>query len=100
MIRQANPGRSSGLGRLPLPPELGSTRVRHFGLAEVGYIRLRLGEGWGEGFWSLDRFRTPSPQPSPQRGEGAHRVCGIVRQSSFAPDALMMAVHFGISDLM
>jgi hypothetical protein len=29
----------------PLPPELGFTRVRHFKLAEVGYIRLRLGEG-------------------------------------------------------
>src|ERR1700716_2645519 len=29
----------------PLPPELGITRVRHIRVAEVGYIRLLLGEG-------------------------------------------------------
>jgi hypothetical protein len=28
-----------------LPSELGQARVRHFRLTEVGYIRLRLGEG-------------------------------------------------------
>jgi hypothetical protein len=37
----------------PLPPELGFTRVRHFKLAEVGYIQLRLGEG-------SDRVRGPA----------------------------------------
>ena len=38
------------LGLLPPPPELGLARVRLYGAAEVGYIRLRLGEGWGGGW--------------------------------------------------
>src|SRR2546423_3444415 len=56
--------------------ELGFTRVRHFKSAEVGSIRLRLGEGWGEGLCSSDRSEPPSPQPSPHRGEGAHLARG------------------------
>ena len=43
----------------PLPSELGFTRVRHSKVAEVGYIRLRLGEG-------ADRVRRgASRRPSP-----------------------------------
>src|SRR5882724_2491211 len=30
-------------------------------IVEVGYIRLRLGEGWGEGLWSI-----VGPDPSPR----------------------------------
>jgi putative ABC transport system substrate-binding protein len=42
----------------------------------LGLLPLPLGEGWGEGLWSLDGLRTPSPQPSPRRGEGAERARG------------------------
>src|SRR6266508_6125556 len=35
-------------------------------------------KGWGEGLKSIDRLRTPSPPPSPQGGEGAHRTRGTV----------------------
>src|SRR6266508_6182240 len=39
-------------------PEFGTLK-----LAEVGYIRLRL--GWGEGARNLSRDHNPSPHPSP-----------------------------------
>src|SRR5262245_3003794 len=58
------------LGLLPLPSELGFTRVRHFSVAEVGYIRLRLGEGCGEGFRSMSPAGiplTPTLSPSGER---------------------------------
>src|SRR5262245_30171307 len=42
----------------------------------LGGLPLPLGEGWGEGLWSLDESEPPSPQPSPRWGEGAHRACG------------------------
>src|SRR5688572_33170008 len=34
----------------------------------------RRGEGWGEGVRTYRGTYSPSPHPSPQRGEGAHRV--------------------------
>jgi hypothetical protein len=44
-------------------------------VAEVGYIRLRLGEGWGGGWCSemamappANNCATPTPNPSPQGG--------------------------------
>src|SRR5262249_31513221 len=37
-----------------------------------------IGRGWGEGLRPTDGLETPSPQPSPLRGEGAHRVRGTV----------------------
>src|SRR5215471_7427725 len=40
----------------PLPPELGFTRVRRLILAEVGYIRLRLGEGADRACCTADRI--------------------------------------------
>src|SRR5262249_58621002 len=46
-----------------------------------------VGRGWGGGwsFWRTERNNFhPPPQPSPTRGEGAHRacdeVCGSIRQ--------------------
>src|SRR5215475_5178899 len=35
-----------------------------------------IGRGRGEGLRSVDELRTPSPRPSPQRGEGAERASG------------------------
>jgi itaconate CoA-transferase len=41
-----------------------------------------IGRGKGEGLRSVDGLRTPSPQPSPHRGEGADRVSGEKEQPS------------------
>src|SRR6476659_2494427 len=51
-------------------------RVGCWPLSWLGLLPLPKGEGWGEGLRFIDRLRTPSPQPSPRWGEGAHRVCG------------------------
>ena len=40
-------------------------------MAVIGYIRLRLGEGWGEGLKSIDRSDPPHPNPLPC-GEREH----------------------------
>src|SRR5438067_10874049 len=59
------------LGGLPLPTEVGLARLRSFhSLAEVGYIRLLLGEAWGEGLLSPCEFRPPPPHPPPPAGGG------------------------------
>src|SRR5215813_12473887 len=42
-------------------------------VGRLGLLPLPLGEGWGEGFRSIERIVTPSPQPSLLRGEGADR---------------------------
>src|SRR5713226_7864061 len=42
--------------------------------------------GGVRGFWTLDRLRTPSAQPSPQGGEGAHRDrCAVVESHKQTP---------------
>jgi itaconate CoA-transferase len=41
-----------------------------------------IGRGRGEGLRSVDGLRTPSPQPSPHRGEGADRASGGKEQPS------------------
>src|SRR5262249_40034993 len=45
--REPESHRYGELGLLPLPTELGFTRVRHQRVVEVGNIRLRLGRGMG-----------------------------------------------------
>src|SRR5262249_692032 len=62
-----------GLGLLPLPPELGLARVRHFDWPKSSRLDFGWGGGRGEGVriyrWTL----TPHPNPLPT-GEGADRV--------------------------
>src|SRR3989442_5210888 len=48
----------------PSPPELGFTRVRHFRVVEVGYIRLRLGWGWGRECSCWHNGQAPHVAPS------------------------------------
>src|SRR5258706_14707045 len=67
---------SRRLGRHPLPAQVGFIRLGPLiRVTQLGQARVGLGEGWGEGVRSLERSRTPSPQPSPLRGEGVHRAC-------------------------
>src|SRR5215831_1556689 len=88
-----------------------STRARR----ELGLLPrpAKRGEGWGEGLLCAvaphpsDRVAAPfSPLPA-QSGERApaatprfHFAASLAPQSSFAPEALMIAVHLGISDLI
>jgi len=67
------------LRRTPSPTQLGFTRVGRFKSVEVGYIRLRWGEGWSEGLRSLvraealTRFAAQIDLSPPGRGEPTSR---------------------------
>src|SRR2546423_1400166 len=73
-VAAGSPKHRGWLGLLPLPAEVGYIRLRPVNdVTKLGQARVWLGEGWGEGLRSLGKVAPPSPQPSPQRGEGAHR---------------------------
>jgi hypothetical protein len=67
MEAQALPNRATPLPSPP-PPELGFTRVRHFKVAEVGYIRLRLGREQTEYAARTDSISPEYALSSPQGG--------------------------------
>src|SRR6266851_3743744 len=82
---------SGRLGLHPPPSELGFTRVRHFRVAEVGYIRLRLGEGWGGG--GLARVFVDAPTLTLPRKRRA--IADEQRVRRRTPSSMQRASFFG-----
>src|SRR4051812_27287258 len=77
------PGR---LRRPPSPSELGLARVRHFKVAQVGYIRLGLGEGLS--------WRQLRRSKSLRRGRSRHQARakpGITSRANSATELLASA---------